>query len=147
MNIPNQLIVIWAVNNLTPSKTALAIIMGMLIKKEKSNACCFSTPTSKPQASVVPLLENPGKIANPCEIPIYKADFLLTGLLEFFFKSAISNKTAEIKNPQTSEDELKLSSIKLLNNKTITIVGIVAINSFIFVSQNGFFINSFNLCL
>ena len=68
--MPTQLTVIWHENNLTLSYTALAKITGMLIKKEKSNACCFSTPTSKPHTKVEPLREIPGKSANPCEMPI-----------------------------------------------------------------------------
>ena len=68
--IPNQFIVICAENNLKDSYTALAMIIGMLIKKEKSSASFFSTPTSKPHTKVEPLRDIPGSSASPCANPI-----------------------------------------------------------------------------
>ncbi len=63
--IPNQLIVIWLENNSMLSQTALATMIGMLIKKEKSNASSLLTPARRPKAKVVPLLEIPGRRASP----------------------------------------------------------------------------------
>ncbi len=64
-NMPIQLIVIWLENNSTLSQTALAIMMGILIKNEKSKASSLFSPASSPQAKVVPLLEIPGRRAKP----------------------------------------------------------------------------------
>ena len=116
--------------------------IGIDIKNEKSNASFFSTPLISPQTRVVPLLDMPGKTASPCEIPIYKAECLLTGRFPSFFISATNSKTAEIKNPQTSVLNLKLSSKKRLKIRTIIIVGIVAIIRFRFVLSFGCFMSS-----
>ena len=70
MNIPSQSTVICAENSLNLSHTALAIMIGMLIKNEKSNTSSLFAPASRPVTSVVPLLEIPGRSANPCANPI-----------------------------------------------------------------------------
>ena len=70
INIPSQFTVICAENNFIVSKTALATMIGMLIKNEKSSAGYFSTPASNTLTRVEPLLEMPGKSAHPCASPI-----------------------------------------------------------------------------
>ena len=136
-NIPKTFTLICKVNNFMPSYTALAIIIGILIKNEKSNASCLSKPINSPQTKVEPLRDMPGNIARPCASPIYRALDLFIYLFFVFTKSAMTSAIAEIKNPQTRVLIEKLSSIYLLNNKTIITVGIVAIIKFKFVLFNG----------
>ena len=127
IKIPKKLIEIWYLISLKLSYTALAMIIGMLIKNEKSSASFLFTPTSNPQVSVEPLLEIPGRSASPCEMPIYNALRFVIGLTLSFLKSATSSNIAEIINPQTNDFVEKLFSKKLLKIKTIIMDGIVAI--------------------
>ena len=103
-NIPNTNDVTNATNNASglkftlvfiipkTSQTAEPIIMGILIRKENSQAFCFSTPFIIPTAIVEPLLLMPGSIATPCINPINKACFLPSGLFLVLIKSATTSK-------------------------------------------------------
>ena len=62
-HIANQFICAPDMKSLMLSYSALAIIIGMLIKKEKSKASCLSVPANKAEHKVEPLLEIPGNKA------------------------------------------------------------------------------------
>ena len=119
----------------------------MLIRKEKSNTSSLLTPKRSPLVKVIPLLEIPGRRANPWEQPIKKADFFVKYLFDSFLKSAINKRTAEIKNPQTNDFVEKLFSKNEWNKRKIITVGMVEMIKFKLVLLNGFLISSVILFL
>ena len=69
-------------------------MIGIDIKNENFATDFLSPPASRPALMVVPDLDNPGNIANPCAIPIEIAVLLLSLICLFFDKTSPKNKIA-----------------------------------------------------
>ena len=118
-------------------------MIGTLIRKEKSAASSRSMPAKTHAASVVPLLESPGRTASACAPPIRKERFASrrrSGYPRLSRRDASKSRTAvSAKNSQRYFPPKKILSTRSPSRTPTSAAGRVASSRY-----SNFFLSSLN---